>query len=76
MKRGSLPPLGVHATGLSRPLAASAAKVAMLSWPRFETNTNRPSAVMSISAAVLAPVNVSGTDGITCNPANPPVSAS
>ena len=73
--RGPWPSLDAQSTGVRRPFAGSTAKVPMLSWPRLDTNTKRPSAEMSISAAVLAPVNVSGTEGITCSAARAPVSA-
>ena len=68
--------LGSQLTEERRPVASSTAKVAMLSWPRFDRNTKRPEGAIAIPAAVLSPVNDAGVAGNSCSGVRTPFSGS
>src|SRR3954468_19800126 len=64
--RGALPPVGVLARCVRRPVFASTAKLAMLSWPRLEPYTKRPAGCTAISAVLLGAVEPKGRVEIVC----------
>ena len=57
-------------------MAGSTAKIAMLSWPRFEPYTNFPSGRTAISAVSVGSVKPAGTVESVCCSASAPVRAS